>query len=248
MKKLFSLFLILFLPFYAYSANQWRAGTGASTIPGGTNISDIDAVSYQNMTDPIDRVLTNFRQGCKIVYLSASTLTVESGEIVVSNSDGSIPLYQSNPSDTTVTWSDIDTGAENDSTTYYVYAYQDTTSTSTFSIKISASSSAPTGVTYYKKLGSFYNNSDSNITDILNDSFFLELGSWTTKSNNVSYQASTDGFVVGWGTSDIDGYTDTSNSPTTQRVGNAGTICMPVKRGNYWKITGASAVYWISNE
>lgn len=173
MKKLVSLFLMLSLSFSAYSANQWRAGTGASTIPGSTSISDIDTVSYQNMTDPIDRLLTNFREGCKIVYLSASTLTVESGEIVVSNSDGSIPLYLLNPTDTTVTWSVLDVPSENDSTTYYVYAYQDTPSNSTFDIKISVSSSAPTGVTYYKRLGSFYNNSGSDIEQIKNDNTYM---------------------------------------------------------------------------
>lgn len=100
-------------------------------------------------------------------------------------------------------------------------------------------------------------------------------GSWESKNNNTVYQATTDGFFVGninasanisWG--DIDGYTDSSNPPTTLRAsasgwrvdssfsgtsGNRkGSFCIPVKKGDYYKgvTTNGSGTptvtyYWI---
>lgn len=173
MKKLVSLLLMLSLTFSAYAGNQWRAGTGASTIPGGTNISDIDTVSYQNIVAPIDRLLINYQEGCKITYLSASTLTVEAGEITVRNTDESISLQLRNSAATTVAWTEIDTGAEAASTTYYVYAYQATATDTDFDIVISTSSTIPTGITYYKRMGTFYNNSGSDIEQITNDNTYI---------------------------------------------------------------------------
>ena len=183
MKKLVFL-LAMLICFNAYAGNQWRAGTGADSIVGTTNISDIDAVSFQNIVDPLDRVLANLQEGCKISYASASTITVAAGEIVIENSDGSIRLMQQNTSATTVAWTDIDTGSEASGTTYYLYAYQATVTETDFDIAISLSSSAPSGITYYARLGSFYNNSSGNIEQISNDnestetSYILGQGSY----------------------------------------------------------------------
>jgi len=86
------------------------------------------------------------------------------------------------------------------------------------------------------------------------------LGSWETKSSGTVYQATTDGFVCAYvhttdDTPIIYGYTDSSNPPTTLRVANkdisddafstyAG-FCMPVRKGDYWKVVNAGKVYWI---
>ncbi len=254
----------------AYSG-QWRAGTTAQTIPGTTSISDIDTVSYQNMTAPLDRLHSNAREGCIIVYASTSTITVGAGEVVLQNSAGTITLMQQNTSATTVSWSDIDTGAEAASTTYYLWAYQATATDTDFDVAMSTSSSAPSGKTYYARLGSFYNDSSSNIVNdstIVNDnrSAIKQFGSWVSKSYSVSYLASSDGFVVGYtdddggGDSEVSGFTDGSNPPTTIRYkaefrgvddGNA-AICMPVKKSDYWKVTfelgSGNSLYWIPNE
>lgn len=89
-----------------------------------------------------------------------------------------------------------------------------------------------------------------------------ELGAWdaSTYANNTAYLAATDGFVVGYGTTtdgnsgSVYGYTDASNPPTTVRWGNQSTvlcaICMPVKKGNYWKVvfsgtTMSAILAWI---
>lgn len=85
-------------------------------------------------------------------------------------------------------------------------------------------------------------------------------GSWLSRSNNTVYPAATDGFVNAFNPSelilDIKGLTDGSNPPTTVRmhsqlnsfsigVSNGGSIMFPVKKGDYWKVTGAATVYWI---
>jgi len=80
-------------------------------------------------------------------------------------------------------------------------------------------------------------------------------GSWAARANNTVYQAATDGFIIAItpnGATQVFGYTDGSNPPTTVRAVNytngAAPICsitMPVRKGDYWKVTGASTVYWM---
>ena len=87
------------------------------------------------------------------------------------------------------------------------------------------------------------------------------LGAWETKSSNTVYQAATDGFVcataVAGTRTDVIGLTDGSNPPTMQRAvdgdlpNNEGdkrrprSITFPIRKGDYWKVTGADTVYWI---
>jgi hypothetical protein len=80
-------------------------------------------------------------------------------------------------------------------------------------------------------------------------------GAWASKSNDTVYQAETDGFVMTTGSAaglEMYVYTDSSNPPTTSRgfgggsVGNHyDTITMPVRKNDYWKVTGAITVYWL---
>lgn len=89
-------------------------------------------------------------------------------------------------------------------------------------------------------------------------------GAWVDKSASYgAQQAATDGFVICYGTVAVGGsiaaYTDANANPTTVRgsgsfsdeaYGSPVNICMPVKKGNYWKIVqsgggGLTAVYWI---
>jgi len=79
-------------------------------------------------------------------------------------------------------------------------------------------------------------------------------GIWASKSDDVVYEAATDGLViaiVGIGQLGV-GYTDSSNPPTTERCrvfGSSGyrdTLTMPVKKGDFWEVTGTFAsVYWL---
>ena len=157
MKKLFVLFLTILLTSNAWATDGWQ-----KSEPAGTRtVSDIDAYVAQNNA-AIDLMLQNYRTA-RLSYTSAASLTVSAGGVMVSNSDGSIRLMLYNTAATTVTWANLDTGAEAASTTYYVYAVASAVTDTTFTIKISTNAAAPSGVTYYKKIGSFYNSSDSNI-------------------------------------------------------------------------------------
>ena len=78
-------------------------------------------------------------------------------------------------------------------------------------------------------------------------------GSWISKNNNTVYQAASDGFVCSYRNThgEIKGYTDSSNPPTTVRLawepgyGYEVGLMMPVKKNDYWKVTGADTVYWL---
>lgn len=250
-KSILSLLLILILITNGYCATGWL-----KTKPAGTsNASDIDTNVTENNA-AIDLMLSKYRDGCSLSYASTSTITVGSGGIMISNSDGSIRLMVANTSNTTVTWANIDTGAEANSTTYYIYAIASSTTATTFTCVISTNSSAPTGYTYYRKLGSFYNDASGNITLIATDGE-KELGDWVSRSVNTTYQASTDGFVLCYSATSggitVIIYVDTFTPPTTIRIQNGegyggssvGTMC-PVKKGDYWKVSStAEVVYWI---
>lgn len=146
----------------AYAADQW-----AKLEPLGTRaVADIDSYVGTN-NEALDRLDFNYRKNCNCVYASASTLTVIAGEVACPNAGGDVVRWRRNSTNTTVTWSNIDTGAEANSTVYYVYAVADTDAT-TFTVVLSTNSSAPSGATYYHKLGHFYNDSDGDITSVGN--------------------------------------------------------------------------------
>jgi len=260
-KKLLVLLMSFSLVFSVYATDQWD-----TTDPAGSESpSDLDDLITTN-NDVVDRLLSDYRQGAKISYSSATTLSVSSGQVTCDNSARTSRKWRENTSATSVTFSNIDTSTEAASTTYYVYAVADTDAT-TFTIVISKSSTEPSGATYYAKLGQFYNDASSNIVNdntIVNDNETAakQLGDWVAKSNNVSYLAATDGFVTcyessgGAADSSAYGYTDGSNPPTTRRAyihgsGSCGTnqagLMMPVKKGNYWKVavSRTATVYWI---
>lgn len=151
-----------------FAATEWKGGTSELTIIGTSNVSDIDTNSYQKIVDPLDRLLSNYREGMGLSYTSATTITVATGEVTCSNSAGTVRKMRKNTSTTAVTFSDLDTGAEASNTTYYVYAVCDADAT-TATFKFSASATTPTGVTYYKRLGSFTNNSSSDIEAVTDD-------------------------------------------------------------------------------
>lgn len=161
MFKIFLALLLMTQP--AWATTQWRNGTGANTLLGTSNASDIDTNTYNNMVKPLDNLLANYHQSMSLHYDSASQITASLGSVTVSNSDGSIRLMLYNSTNTTVTWADIDTGAEASGTTYYVYAIAASASATAATFKISANSTSPSGITYWKKIGSFYNDGSSNI-------------------------------------------------------------------------------------
>jgi hypothetical protein len=209
-------------------------------------------------TESINNLLLSYRNGCAVEYKGAADLYVRSGKIAIPDDSGNL-RFRRNTSDLTVDWTMIDTGTEATSTVYYVYAVADAGGT-TFTVKISTSASAPSGCTFYKLIGTFYNDGSGDIQEVGNlGREARELGYCVAKSDNTPYLAITDGVVeayVGEGPHDIIGFTDANNPPTTQKQrhkdwgddasDSIGSISMEVKKGNYWKTTGASTVYWTS--
>ena len=165
MRKYLFMILALMVAVPVMAADQWDK----LEIKSATEINNYDVVIPTN-NEAIDRLLTNYRQGVKIIYSSAAAVKVEDGEIVCSNSGGTIRRFRKNTTAlTTVDFdNNLDTGLEAASTKYYVYAVADT-DIEGFTFKISEDAVSPDGATYFKKLGSFYNDSDSDITLITND-------------------------------------------------------------------------------
>jgi len=179
MKRLLSLLLIFALVTPAYAANQWGQGSNTNPLVGTIDVNDVDTNFNNYVYEPLDRLTKNYRTGMRLKYNTAAQLTVTAGELTVSDSADSIHLMLSNSADTTVTWADIDTGVEASGTTYYLYGVGATTSATAVTFKISTSSSAPSGSTYYVRLGSFTNDGSSNITVIANDDERMNIATGT---------------------------------------------------------------------
>lgn len=160
MKKLLS-YIVLFglLSQPAYSASQWTKGDPQGTEASGT-IDDIIRINQA----ALDRLVINYKRGLGVNYVSANALSVLAGELAIPNAAGSIVRWRRTTTATSVTWSDIDTGAEASDDDYYLYAVADADATD-MTFKISASSSAPSGATYYRKIATFDNVSGS-ITNV----------------------------------------------------------------------------------
>lgn len=265
MKKLFLIFMLL-ISTPSFAAIQWRNGTAEQTLEGTSAANLIGYNSFNKVVQPLDNLLSTY---CTeyLQYNSTSTITAKAGSCVVSNAGGTIRMFMLDASDTVLSATNLDSGSSFSSgTTYYVYATSPNSTTQVSTYYISTSSTAPSGQTYYRRLGNFTTDSSAYITKINNDNDFYaqKLGDYASKSIGATYQASSDGFVLAYATgqgaggNDIAGYTDSSASPTTLIVKNLNqavtgayvSITMPVKKGNYWKVTtagpgGSTSVYWI---
>lgn len=165
MKKILLVILVVLLSFgpaYAADINDWIKGDGTDSIEGTDSISDLDTLTTNYLQDPLDRLLTHYIYGCTLTYATAATITVGVGEVVCQNAGGTIRRFRKNTSTVTIDiTADLDTGAEANSTMYHIYAIADADAT-TFTCEFSASSSAPDGATYYRYLGSVFNNGSGN--------------------------------------------------------------------------------------
>lgn len=236
----------------------------------GDNLTDFPIDNQANL-DALELLLLEYPKGMTLSYSSGATIVVSTGGIVCADSGGTTKRLRANTSTTNVTFADLDTGVEASNTTYYVYATCDAVAT-TAAFKISASSSSPSGITYYKRIGSFLNDSSSNITLIDNDRLTNDLGARTSKTIGVIYQATTSGEACGTITGStcayLTGLTDNSSSPSAvggyagvnsnaqaDHTVTASGFCMPVKAGDYYEVTatkndaactsGTQAMYFV---
>lgn len=95
-------------------------------------------------------------------WIDVATLEVQPGVMVCSNASGSVRVARKLTAPKTVTFADIDTGSEQPSTLYYLYAVADASGTS-LAFKISTSPTAPSGVTIFRRMLKFVNDGSSNI-------------------------------------------------------------------------------------
>jgi len=190
--------------------------------PAGTeNVSDIDTLIQAN-NEAVDRLLGNYRQGVVLKYKDTASLYVTSGTITCSNAAGSLRKYRQNTSDADAT---------------------------TFTVAISANSSTPSGATYYKKIGSFYNNASSDISLLENDNFYLNLGARESKTEDVVYQAPYDGLITAFANITGSGQNLTmaigsQNPPTDFTISDGGSnsgtyasVALGVRKGEYYECT-----------
>jgi hypothetical protein len=155
------LIAILMLTFStnAFAVTQWNKAKPAT----GDSLTSWPTDNQANLSI-LDTLLSNYRRSMTIIYKNSTTLTVSAGEVVVSNSGGSLRLFLQNAANADITTANLDTGSSfNASTTYYVYAGTSSSTAASATYYISLSSSAPTGITYYANLGSFTTDGSSNI-------------------------------------------------------------------------------------
>ncbi len=247
---MFKILLVLLLMTSSAWATQWRAGTGEQSLLGSSNSADIDYNTYNSIVKPLDSLLATY---CNqyLSYTSSSSLTVSAGSVTVSNSGGTIRLMLQNTSPTVITSANLDTGALASGTTYYVYATAATNAATAATYFISASNTSPSGQTYYYQIGSFTTDANTQIAGVFNNYYStFYVGTSTSKTVGVIYQALTDGIVTTTGqvgnsfsmnilTGSISASMTTvaTWAPTTTAGLWTNTLIWPVRKGDYYEVT-----------
>jgi len=122
-----------------------------------TFIGHSGAAQSHNLS--ILELLQNNYVGLRCYKKDDDEIYVGAGAAIISNVTASIKKLRRNTAVTTITASDIDTGALAVNY-YYIYAVADASGTA-IAFVISLSDSAPSGYTNYKKIGWFYNETAS---------------------------------------------------------------------------------------
>lgn len=262
MKKI--IYLILFSLFLNVNLAHATVGWSKNIPATSENPQAISPDVIENNT-ALDLMLQNYRDGGVYVKLiSTSEIDIGPGGVMLSNSGGSTRLMVANASLTAMSSTNIDTGSISPSSTYYIYAYASSTTATTFSVIYSASSTSPTGITYYAKLGSFTTDGSSNFSGASSNIVTspTPTSNGTAYSANVQYQNVTGRSVEiiwlaqpgnsgGW-TSELNtACLIGSSSASTQVAGSyfsnqAGSSLGPessnciVPNGWYWEITNSA--------
>lgn len=247
------MFRLLLTFLFLYSSQAWAVTQWNKALPSsGDNLTSWPAAVVSQWSI-LDTLFSNYQQGELLKYKNSTTITITSGQIVVSNTGASLRIFLSDSGNTDITSANLDSGGSfSNSTTYYVYAATSSPTAASSTYYISLSSSAPTGPTYYAQLGSFITDGSGNITTLYNNQRTGQFNAWTAKTGGVTYQALTDGFLTGYASVGSGGaieiLTDSSSSPATVtslcQGGVVGTKCSvfsPVKAGDYYSCTGTGA-------
>ena len=170
MKRIICVLLMMLMVAPAYGINDWIRGDGTAAVLGTDNASDLDYNIENYLTDPLDKLLAKHVYGCTLTRTSTSVVTVGIGSVTCANAAGTIKRMRQNTATTTVDMAvagvgGIDSGsAEKASQWYDVYAVADANAT-TYTAICAEQGAALSDVTYYKYIGSFYNDAAQNISD-----------------------------------------------------------------------------------
>ena len=193
MKKILSCLLVLgLITTQAYGASEWSKIQPASN----QSPSDLSSLLLVN-NEALDRLSILNRVNCTVLPNTAAAINVLAGTVAIQNSGGTVVYWRRNTSTTAVTWANIDVGVEEASKQYYVWAVADADA-ATFTILISLSATTPTGATYYRKIGYFYNDSGSDIVSVGNikqgdvSNAIIASGSSLISTTSTSYTDMTD--------------------------------------------------------
>lgn len=244
----------------AWAVTQWNIA-----VPANGDSKSAWPGQVHSQWSILDTLLSNYQQGELLTYKNSTTITITSGQTVVSNSGASLRLFLSDPGNTDITSANLDTGGSfSAGTIYYVYSTANSSTASSSTYYISLSSSAPTGPTYYFQLGAFLTDGSGNITTLTNNHKTGQFNAWSTKTSGTVYQALTDGFVTGYCSmargASCQITTDSNPSPSTIRSfcssdfssGYVGVCAVfsPVKAGDYYNCGGTgttcSTEYFLS--
>lgn len=197
------LLAILFLiPTNGWCVTQWNKSFPAS----GDNLTAWPAAVTAQWSI-LDTLVSNYKRGESVIYKNSTTLTVTLGEIVVSNSGGTLRVFLQDSGNTDITTANLDSGGSfSAGTAYYVYAATSSATAASSTYYISLSSSAPTGPTYYVKIGAFTTDGSGNVVPY--QVYKVNYGSSTTDVNGNS--------LVPLSISDY----SSSTSSSTSRYGN----------------------------
>lgn len=120
--------------------------------------------STQSHNSDLISMLTDNYIGGRCYKKDANNIYISPFTGIITNAAGTVKKLRVSTSVTTLAAAALDTGSFAANTYYYIYATADAAATTPTFI-ISASASAPTGYTYYRKIGWFYNET-INILDI----------------------------------------------------------------------------------
>ena len=154
---------LLLIPLNVYSADVWTP----TNPQGSDSASSLDTIIQAN-NEALERLNHSTRNGMTVIEKDAASVYAMPGQIAIGNSAGTVYRFREITSATAVPWTSLDTGSEATSTQYYVYAVADTADSAACTFVMSEHATTPTGTTYYRKIGYFYNNSSGNVINVGN--------------------------------------------------------------------------------
>jgi len=175
-----------------------NVNTVVTELEATKTLMGIPGAAQSHLATILDMLADNYTGGrCYGVDGTTDEVYVGAFSGIISNAAGSIRKPRRITTVTTLTAADLDTGAMAVGY-YYIYATADGAATTPV-FKFSASASAPTGYTYYKKIGWFYNETIS-VLDITK----LQVSAFTGGGNVNSVKYQTGAYASGATTTPFD--------------------------------------------